>query len=123
MAQGVPEAAVRAQPRQASPGARMGDDIADRARGQGTMRGQILELDIPVDMLIALERFGVGLQTVTTLGQKPTDHEIADPVTAVPRKPRVNARIDFDVHRSRDIGSPRVTGSINKSNAAASSPA
>lgn len=35
--QGVPEA-VRPQPGQAGPGARAGDDRADRTRGQGTMR-------------------------------------------------------------------------------------
>ena len=37
------------------------------------------------------------------------------------RSPSVRVRIDFDVHRSGDIGSPRVAGSISDSNAATSS--
>ena len=38
------------------------------------------------------------------------------------RMAAVSVRIDLDVHRNADIGSPRVTGSISNSNAATSSP-
>jgi len=49
------------------------------------LRGKKRELRITVQVLATFGALGVGLQTVTTLGQQPPDHEIADPMPASPQ--------------------------------------
>ena len=67
----------------------------------------VAELGVPVRVLLALDGLGVGLQAEALLAQQVADRVRADPVPlAVSSAARL--RVDFVVHRSGDIGSPRI---------------
>ena len=76
------------------------------------------ELGVPVGVLASLGGLGVALQAVVGLPQQPPHHLVREPEPFVPQRFR-QLRSDFVVHRSGEVGSPRVAGSISASNAAA----
>ena len=75
------------------------------------------ELRIPVRVPLALDRLGVALQAEPLGPQQVTDGVGADPVPLAGSAPPASLRVDFVVHRSGDIGSPRSSGSTRASSA------
>ena len=82
-------------------------------------RVEVAELGVPVDVLAALGDLGVGLQAEPLRAQHPRHRPVRHPMpAAVSASARL--RVDFVVHTSGDIGSPRVCGSTSARKAGAS---
>ena len=76
----------------------------------------VAELGVAVGVLLPLQGLGVGLQAVAEVVEQLADDAVAD---GEPLLARASAswRVLLQVHRSGDIGSPRVSGAINSSRA------
>ena len=78
---------------------------------------EVAELGVAVGMLAALDGLGVGLQAEPHRSR--SSRATVRSLTGCPcrgQRRRPASRVDFDVHRNGDIGSPRVSGSTNAEN-------
>ena len=73
----------------------------------------VFKLRIPIHMLVAFAGLAVGLQAIAQLAQAIPNHRMADLVTPCSFSSSRSLRRLSDVHNSRRIGSPRVTGSTS----------
>ena len=78
---------------------------------------EVAELGVAVRVLGALDGLGVALQAEALLAQQVADGVGATPCALAGSARRPACRVDFVVHRSGDIGSPRSSGSTSASSA------